>query len=221
MHRPSSWFRRLLAKEAQISKMLNKIKKTKGFTLVEAIVAVAVLLVGVTAASSAAQSGLFSTSTVRERITSTFLAQEAIEGVRNIKDSNILRIYEVALDSDPDNDDSVYWLDGITNTGGSAGPCGPVGSLPCGYDVIGGPDSVGEMVACSEDGSCPVDAYDDDGFMIYRQAGGSIGEETGYTRHIYVEEIVSDSEALVTVIISKPGGGNDFRMSSVINRAWF
>lgn len=194
--------------------MMKRRNHKKGFTLVEAIVAVAILLVGVTAASTASQTGLFSTSIVRDRVTATFLAQEAIEGVRNIKDSNILSL----LYSDP-NDSSVHWLNGITRVGGSfGGPCGPEGGLPCAYDVLGGFDSAGELVLCSEDGACPVDLYDNGDYVVYRQPAGA-GQETNFSRYIYVEETIPDFEAVVTVIVSRPRGP-DFRITSIINRAW-
>jgi prepilin-type N-terminal cleavage/methylation domain-containing protein len=65
--------------------------RTAGFTLIEALVAVAIVLLGVTAAFSSAQFGLSSTSAVRNRVTAMYLAQEAIEGVKNMKDSNVLK----------------------------------------------------------------------------------------------------------------------------------
>lgn len=64
--------------------------RARGFTLLETLVAISIVLVGLSAAFSVAQSGLSSTIAVKDRITAIFLAQEALEAVKNIKDSNLL-----------------------------------------------------------------------------------------------------------------------------------
>ncbi|MEX0877639.1 MAG: prepilin-type N-terminal cleavage/methylation domain-containing protein [Candidatus Spechtbacterales bacterium] len=70
--------------------MLKYIKKNKneGFTLLEAIIAIAVLLVAVTSASGLVISSLQGLHMTRNRVTAAYLAQEGIEVVRNIRDTN-------------------------------------------------------------------------------------------------------------------------------------
>lgn len=183
--------------------MILKITNRKGFTLVETLVAIAILLLGIVAASTAAQSGLSSTKTVRERIAAMFLAQEAVEGVKNIKDSNLVSI---GLGN------TLGWLDGII------GPC-PSGSVqPCAYDIIGGSGQTGGLFACSGT-SCAVKLDDISGVEMYRQMNSS-GEDTGFTREIFIEETVPNVEAKVRVRVSKPGGSSDFEVTSYIYN-WF
>lgn len=63
-------------------------EKAGGFTLVETMVAITVLLLAVTAAFSAAQSGLSGSYYANEEITAFYLAQDAVEFVREIRDHN-------------------------------------------------------------------------------------------------------------------------------------
>ena len=175
----------------------NKKKFGSGFTLVEALVAVSIILVGVTAAFGTAQLGLSSTSAVRNRITAMFLAPEALEGVKNIKDSNLQKI---SL-----NNSGINWLEGISIAG--AAPCGS----ECGYDVI-----TDSLSSCSDIGGCKI--YLDDNF--YRQMADGV-TETGFVRQISVEEIVTGFEARVTVVVSRSSGNfPPFTVVSLLHN-WF
>ena len=66
--------------------ILNK----KGFTLIEATLATFILVVGVLGVFSAIQIITRFTSEVSLRLQATYLAQEGIESIRNIRDSNWL-----------------------------------------------------------------------------------------------------------------------------------
>jgi len=70
--------------------MLNKIK-TKGFTILEVLVAVLVITVGVLAAFRMAQNITVFSRINASRLTATYLAQEGIELVRNQRDNNWLQ----------------------------------------------------------------------------------------------------------------------------------
>src|SRR3989338_10635926 len=71
-----------------------KIKRlsSRGFTLVETLVAVMLLSVAVVAPMSLAAKSLGSAYYARDQITAFYLAQEAIEALRSIRDSQILII---------------------------------------------------------------------------------------------------------------------------------
>lgn len=74
----------------QINK--NKIKKAKeeGFTLIETLVAVSIFLVSVVGMMTILSSGLSNTIAAKKKMTATFLAQEGIEYIRNLRDTYVL-----------------------------------------------------------------------------------------------------------------------------------
>ena len=186
----------------------RKISFTGGFTLVEALVAVSIVLVGVTATFGVAQFGLSSTSAVRNRVTAMYLAQEGLEAVKNIKDSNLQKI---SLD-----DSDINWLEDIS-AGGSA-PCDSDSS--CGYD-INYSSAGGALKSCPELQDCRVQIDSNGTSKMYRQMLDWNGEDTGFIREIFVEEIIADQEARVTVVISIPDSSFDpFTVRSVIYN-WF
>lgn len=77
---------------------------TRGFTLIETMVAIALLAVAIVAPVSLAARSLQSAYYARDQVTASYLAQEAIESVRAIRDHNIMRIRQGS---------SVDILDGI------------------------------------------------------------------------------------------------------------
>ncbi len=60
----------------------------RGFTLVEAMVAISILSVAITGPLLIAQKGIASAAYSRDQITASYLAQEAIEYIRNARDTN-------------------------------------------------------------------------------------------------------------------------------------
>jgi len=165
--------------------------RTTGFTLVESLVAVAILLIAVTTMSTVAQSGLSSTSNVRSRITAIFLAQEGLEGIKNIKDSNLLQISQSELVGD------FNWLNNITTGGKCDYPDG------CGYDIVSSKGLSSAMKCDPDNNNCELwfDTFYE--YSVYRQGNFQGDEYSGFTRKIYVEETVQNAEARVRVVITK------------------
>ena len=64
--------------------------KTKGFTIIESLVAISILLVAIAGAGSAIQTGLSSYIFSKDQIIAFYLAQEGFEQIRNIRDENVL-----------------------------------------------------------------------------------------------------------------------------------
>lgn len=82
-----------------------KIKKNnKAFTLVEALVALSILIIGVISGFVLVTKALYDVSVIQDRLTASFLAQEGIELVRQIRDTNYLKQL---------NGKSVNWDDGL------------------------------------------------------------------------------------------------------------
>lgn len=63
----------------------------RGFSLVETLVAIAVLITAVTGVLTVAGKGLRLTGVAREQLIASYLAQEPIEFIRNVRDSNRLQ----------------------------------------------------------------------------------------------------------------------------------
>lgn len=61
-----------------------------GFTLIETLVAISILLVSITAPLSIASQGLSGAYYARDQITAFYLAQDAVEFIRNHRDNNFL-----------------------------------------------------------------------------------------------------------------------------------
>ena len=74
--------------------MLNKIKVKKGFTLLEVITAVFVVMVGIGGTVTLINQTVRFSQTVSSKLIASYLAQEGIEIVKNIRDSNFLNIHK-------------------------------------------------------------------------------------------------------------------------------
>ena len=62
----------------------------KGFTIIESLVAISILLVAIAGAGSAIQTGISSYIFSKDQIIAFYLAQEGFEQIRNIRDENVL-----------------------------------------------------------------------------------------------------------------------------------
>lgn len=65
---------------------------SKGFTLIEVLAVIFVITVGVTAVYSLLQTTMSSSNLVSKKLTATYLAQEGVEIVRHVRDSNWLEM---------------------------------------------------------------------------------------------------------------------------------
>ena len=81
-------------KNSKLNKKLkapsSKLKATQGFTLVETLVAITVLLLAVTGPLTIAARSLNSANFSQDQITAFYLAQEGVEAIRNIRDKNAI-----------------------------------------------------------------------------------------------------------------------------------
>ena len=74
-----------------VSLPLNKINKNGvGFTLIEVIMAIFLITIGAGGAFTIIQRTLAFTSVVSSQLTASYLAQEGIENIRNMRDGNWL-----------------------------------------------------------------------------------------------------------------------------------
>lgn len=160
----------------------NKINKTnkRGFTLVESLVAITVLLLASTSAFTIAQQGLSASYFARDRITAYYLGKEALEFIKNKRDQN-------SITGQP-------WLAGITDNHGGV-LCGSEHSnLPCGVDILN--DTV---KSCSAPGGCDL-FVDQNGFYFHSSFSGQTPQK--FKREVLVTEIQPNIEAKVTVTVT-------------------
>ncbi len=151
--------------------------KTRGFTIIESLVAIAILVVAITGTMSAVQSGLSSYIFSKDQIIAFYLAQEGFEQIRNIRDENRLKNFG--------------WLTGIAAN--SSDPCyfgqacivdPVVSAIPT--RCAGGP------------GSCPM--------LRQNASTGFFGYDSSWSATIFRREIlisaVNPDEISVTVTVN-------------------
>ncbi len=130
-----------------INNMQNKElrSKNKGFTLIETLIAVLLLAVAITGPLSIASKGLTATLVAKDQFTAFYLAQDAVEQVRFLRDSACL-----LAGGGPSGCPSASWLSSLNSCLTSVSPDG------CYLDSLGTNPSV--ATPCS--GTCPVMNYD-------------------------------------------------------------
>jgi len=190
-----------------------------GFTIIETLVAVAVLMLAITGPLTMAERSLSAGQIARKEVTAFYLAQEAIEYVRNLKDTNAIS----------GKGGTSAWLDGLEDCKEESG---------CGIDPTS-PDDVGpQVILCAEafnrdcllyqytglnsDGT-PIFGVDEALMGLFGHRSTSGWAETHYTRRVRIDEKQPGIEARVTVTVIWGEGTNEGRnitvSSSVFN--WY
>lgn len=160
----------------------NDIKKQNyGFTLVETLVAISILSLSILAGFTAVQSSLQKSILSKEQAFAFFLAQDAIEFVKNIRDENALyNISGVPTD----------WLEGLAGPGD-----------PCEFGFYCRIDSIPKtVVRCGVTfGLCPPISQDTNQAFSYGQTGYTSGWAPTKFRREVIFVRISDEEVSVTV----------------------
>lgn len=73
-----------------IFNMSSQSHNKKGFTLIETLVAIAIIMLSVAGPLVIAQKGIASAVYARDQVISSYLAQDAVEYVRSIRDNNLI-----------------------------------------------------------------------------------------------------------------------------------
>lgn len=169
---------------------------TTGFTVVETLVAIAVLLLAISAPLTLAERSLASAEAARREVSAFYLAQEAMEFVRNHKDSN-------AIDSG--GRDWLKDLDECFDTPGEDEESNKENG--CGIDLTeSGSRQINECSEARND-DCTlyqnIDESDEDLYGVFgMERSSNDWQATDYTRRVFVDEISQDKEARVTAIVS-------------------
>lgn len=164
-----------------IKKKANHFNKeaNKGFTIVEALIAVVIFSVSILAVMTLVSDDISDIGYVKKKITASYLAQEGVEYVRNLRDAYVLY--------DPDSAQ-----DGWNDFRVKIGPCNTTSNpnKSCYFhdaNLFSGGTMINIAVsACG--GDCPT---------LYKSSGGGYeynvpGTVEGFIREIKTEEITQD-----------------------------
>lgn len=170
----------------------------RGFTIIEALVAIAILLLSITTPLSIAEKGLAAADASRYQIVAFYLAQEAIEYIRNVRDANA-----IAREGGGPN-----WLQGLNQCMMSDG---------CGIDVTAPPGQ--QLIRCMPPtDDCVLYEYEGpvtelQGVFGHRTTDG--WNETSFVRRVFVEELQNQREAKITATVEWRAGSLGERTMSV------
>lgn len=170
---------------------MHPISTQRGFTLVETLVAVTVLMIAIAGPLVVASKGLRSSLAAKDQMIASYLAQETMEVIKNIKDNNVAT--------------GAGFLDEIKSS----------------TDCIALNDSCDMRLTSSGDFSwidCVTGCllYYDSDFGYTADGGASGGQSTPFTRRYYVES-VSATEARVHVIVDWKEGAIPYQIEIISN----
>lgn len=156
-----------MKKSHKLSLFINGRNKKKGFTLVETLVAVSILVLGSLGPLVIAAQGIASAGYAKDQIVGYYLAQEGIEFVRNDRDSNAIQGF---TSNNPLS--ASYWLTGL-----DACIDNSVGSTGSGCRI----DAKKNTITVCETPTCKLLNTDNNGYYGYTGAN-----PTTYTRVVKI-----------------------------------
>jgi prepilin-type N-terminal cleavage/methylation domain-containing protein len=159
-----------------MQKLLDKNKK--GFTLIETLIAVFVLVLAITGPLVYATNNLRSSFDSRDQITAFYLAQDVLEYIKNKRDDNVV------LDGLREN-----WLTGFSLCQSSNG---------CTIDTM-----LDIVRSCPNSDGCsisrPLKIYQQNNLDVYGIDPGST--KSRFWRKIEINDVVSSEEVSVTITV--------------------
>jgi len=158
----------------------HKISNTNGFTLIETMIGLMILTIAIVAATSLLIGLIQSNKQIVKSLQAHYLAQEGLEAVRNIRDTNWMR--------------NNNWLNGFS----------PLTNNPVSYYLgfnFDGMNSLGSNPNAVESEMSPMWEFEGDGkiylcggdqlgkqYFSTQCDGGVQGKETEFERHIWISE---------------------------------
>ena len=158
------------------------------------MVAISILSLAITGPLVIAQKGISSAIYARDQITASYLAQEAVEYVRNARDTN-----RILISSNP----NISWLDGLSKCMPINNGSGTYTLQSCTIDARLDYRTDPSAITTCPGNVCPAISFNSStnqgssGFYGY-----NIGTPTIFTRSITIDNRVSGKEAEVSVNVS-------------------
>lgn len=157
-----------------------------GFTMVETLVAISILLLVIIGPMTIAQKGIQNAYFARDQLTAVFLAQEAIEAVRELRDDQALIIYDKLIQEEATAQTTWGWLasnkiDGVCKT-----------ATGCGFNP-----TTRVFQSCDEIEACKL-RVDENGLYSYENGLGT--NPSIFSRKVYIENISGVSVKIRVVV---------------------
>ena len=179
-----------------------------GFTLVEALVAIAILTLSVAGPLTTASRAIVAAQNTSNQLTATYLAQEGLEEVRAMRDDAYL--YEYSINpTNAEGPAGLGWSDFISGDSthyginslcaGSYCQLDPTQSI--GYPVGIGPNLGNSLTPCSSGGCATLNLLNSGGSNGYYQyTTQPAGSATSFTRTINVMNISPTDELIISYV---------------------
>lgn len=175
-----------------------------GFSLIEAIVSITLLVVAITGPLALSSQSLRASREAKNELEAVHLAEEGIEIVRSVRDNNSSK--ETDLAGNPTG-----WLKGIVKLTGASDICeAPIGCSVDSTSHQGSSEVWGNttLKKCQSATNCPAaNLYKNTTTGIYRQSSAvltspDVWQKSDYTRRVTVSVIDSSKKARVTSVVT-------------------
>lgn len=163
---------------------INKFKKSKkmhgaGFTLIETLVAISILLIAIVGPISLIGDALHRSYYAKDEMIAINLAQEGVEAVRRVRDSNMLG--------------AVSWLTNLAN-GDYLIDAGSIAGSPATF-----------LIPCGSCAGSPQPVYFHTATGLYRQ--GAVYDPTQFSRVVTISGSGASERKATATVTWRTGGG--------------
>lgn len=163
----------------------KKLQKNKGFTLIETLVAIFILVISITGPMTAAQNSLKASFLARDQIVAFYLAQDAIEFIKNYRDNSSI--------------DGNDWRDVNFDSNTIRDLCFG-GDKQCNVDTFGNKFYACDTGDLEESLKCPRMDLNEYGFFV-EPDGSPDTKNSKYTRSIFMNTVPDNSDETEIVVV--------------------
>lgn len=189
-------------------------KNNRGFTLVESLVAIAILSISILGTYTAVQNSLQFSTIAKDQITAFYLAQEGMEFIKNVRDENALwSINSVANSGLPRS-----WIYGLSSA--TTDPCwyggSGTGQKTCTIDSNVGFDNAGVVSCGGGFGSC-ANIKQDTTTGLFGYSSGGTWVATNFKREIqFTQNSANEVVVTISIIWTTRGTTKSFQITQLL-----